>query len=380
MAPSSSLSLLPFLLALFALSSSASAAVPVPSAGCALPAPTYPLGATTEVTWRPASGGALRRWLVHVPRSYTHNSSAPAPALLTMHGGFGSAESTENLYGLNAVAERGAFVVAYPEGRFSAWNAGTCCGAPVEQGVDDLAYLEALVDTLARDMCVDTARVYASGMSNGAFMAFHAACEIPDRFAAVASVAGTLTTAQCTPALPVPVLMIHGSNDLNVPIEGGVGCGVSGANFTSIPDTLDTFTARNQCNCTYADRAACGTPYLAIGDGTCTQLGKSPLGAEVVLCMIDGGGHAWPDTDVDGARMRARAWTKAGVRTRIRAGDGVGDGDGAGAGAGAGDGARDGAGDGAARQGACDFTVGNFPASEQIWEFVSKFSREPTKA
>lgn len=323
------------------------AAAAVPSAGCALPSPTYPLGATTEVTL------AQRRWLVHVPRSYTHNSSAPAPALLTMHGGFGSAESTENLYNMNAVAETGAFIVVYPEGRFSAWNAGTCCGAPVEQGVDDLAYLEALVDTLAEDMCVDTARVYASGMSNGAFMAFHAGCEIPDRFAAVASVAGTLTSAQCTPALPVPVLMVHGSNDLNVPIGGGVGCGVSGANFTSIPDTLDTFTARNQCNCTYADRATCGTPYLSIGDGTCTQLGKSAFGAEVVLCMIEGGGHAWPDT---------------------AAGTGADEGVGKGAGLERGSGVGEGV--GAAQYGACDFTVGNFPTSEQIWAFVSKFSRE----
>ncbi|MCB9611537.1 MAG: prolyl oligopeptidase family serine peptidase [Sandaracinus sp.] len=136
------------------------------------------------------------------------------------------------------MAEREGFVVVYPDGTgtIPTWNAGGCCGSAVRDDVNDVGFVAAILDRLEGELCLDRDRVFATGMSNGGMMSHRLGCELSERFAAVAPVAGTLMFDACTPTRPVHVMHVHGSDDGHVPWEGGLGCGPAGVPFTSVPD------------------------------------------------------------------------------------------------------------------------------------------------
>ena len=130
--------------------------------------------------------------------------------------------------GLDDLAAAGAAVVVYPAGTGSregilTWNGGNCCGEAVADGSDDVGFAAALVDAVAGRLPIDPLRVHATGMSNGAMMAYRVAAELADRIAAVAPVAGPNAFAPIAPSRPVPVLHFHGTLDEFTPYAGGVG-------------------------------------------------------------------------------------------------------------------------------------------------------------
>nr|WP_245563498.1 prolyl oligopeptidase family serine peptidase [Longispora albida] len=142
--------------------------------------------------------------------------------------------------------ERGGFVNAYPDGADHAWNAGGgCCGELGRSDVDDVAFLSAVVAEASRNTSIDPSKVYATGMSNGAMMAYRLACETT-LFAAIAPVSGTMLVPCASPA-PVSVLHIHDTADRNVPYAGGEGEGVAHINGPSIEPAVDSWRRVNLC-------------------------------------------------------------------------------------------------------------------------------------
>lgn len=248
---------------------------------------TYAPGVSTEASI--VHDGATRTFRVHVPSSYDEN--AATPVLLMFHGGFGSGRQLETSTGMSAIADREGFIAVYPDGTggVRTWNGGACCGAAMRNDVDDVGFVDALLDHLQSELCVDPARVFSSGMSNGAILSHRLACELSDRIVAIAPVAGTIGIDDCEPTRPVHVMQIHGTDDANVPWEGGVGCGASGAESTSIPDTIAGWQTRNACGDTT-------TETFAVGNGTCAGYDACEAEGDVWLCTIEGGGHSWPGT------------------------------------------------------------------------------------
>jgi polyhydroxybutyrate depolymerase len=227
-----------------------------------------------------------RSYRVHVPPGY--DGSAPVPIVFVFHGGGGSGEQIElRSSGMNEVADREGFVAVYADGTgaIRTWNAGGCCGGAVRDDVDDVGFVRALLDHLEAELCTDPARVYATGMSNGAMLSHRLACELSDRFAAVAPVAGVEMAPACPTNGRVAVMQVHGSSDGHVPWEGGVGCGPSAVAFTSVPETMSRWRMRNGCEET-------STPLVMEGDGSCVVY--DGCDADVALCTIEGGGHSWP--------------------------------------------------------------------------------------
>jgi polyhydroxybutyrate depolymerase len=255
-----------------------------PSGACGAPSPAYPAGRTTVATLR--HDAVERAFRVHVPPGYDGRSATPL--VLVFHGGGGSAEQIElRSSRMNEIADREGFLAVYPDGTgtFRTWNAGGCCGSAVRERVDDVGFVGALIDHLEATLCVDADRVYATGMSNGAMLAHRLACELPDRFAAIAPVAGLEMAPSCPTSGRVAVMQIHGSADGFVPWEGGVGCGPSGVSYPSVPEVMSRWRTRNGC-------AETASPFAMEGDGTCTRY--DDCDADVVLCRIEGGGHSWP--------------------------------------------------------------------------------------
>jgi len=252
-----------------------------PSVGCGGSA-GYPAGTTTEDSL--LFGGKKRTFRVHVP---PNAGAAPLPVVLAFHGGGGSGDQAEGSFLFDAIADRERFVVVYPDGSglVRTWNGGGCCGASAEDNVDDVGFVRALLGKVDGALCVDDRRVFATGMSNGGILSHRLGCELSDRIAAIAPVAGTIAVTACTPARPVPVMHVHGDGDAHVPFNGGTGCGASSFAFTSVAATLDGWRSRNGC-------AATTDVVFAQGDGTC--VGNRGCAADVILCTVRGGGHSWP--------------------------------------------------------------------------------------
>src|SRR5207302_2556094 len=116
--------------------------------------------------------------------------------------------------GMDAKAGQRGMVVVYPQGVGNSWNAGTCCGRAMDEHVDDVRYLRDLVREIESELCIDRARIYATGMSNGAIMSYRLACEASDIFAAIAPVDGAGGLPACAPKRPGPALALDGPRDL----------------------------------------------------------------------------------------------------------------------------------------------------------------------
>jgi len=176
------------------------------------------------------------------------------------------------------------------------WNGGNCCGYAMKNSVDDVGFTRAALDDLAKVANVDAKWVFATGMSNGGIMCYRLASELSDRIAAIAPVSGTMGTETCSFKRPVPVMHFHGTDDEFLPIKGGKGKGVSGTDFFSVEHSVQAWVKADDCP---------ETPVIAdmpkkADDGTSVQrktygLGKD--GAEVVLFIINGGGHTCPGRD-----------------------------------------------------------------------------------
>lgn len=236
------------------------------------------------------SGGRTRTSLLHVPDKY---DPAKGTMLVLDFHGFTSAGWQEALLTrMSTESDKRGFIVAYPEGVAASWNAGDCCGTAWSDSVDDVKFVRDLLDRIEADWCIDPKRVFATGMSNGGFLSHRLACEVYDRLAAVAPVAGVLgiDPAKCHPTRAVPILHFHGTSDPMVPYDGGTPLWPQlglGLNFRSVAKTLDHWRTVNGCS-TFK------STFFTNGDATCVEWPDCKDGAQTSLCTIDGGGHTWP--------------------------------------------------------------------------------------
>ena len=163
--------------------------------------------------------GRERSYQIHIPAKY--DSKSPLPVVLALHGAAMNGPMMAAFCGLNKKADEAGFITVYPNGTgigiFPIWNAG---GITTKDLTDDVAFIRALLDDLARVLKVDSKRVFATGMSNGAMMCYRLAAELSDRIAAIAPVAGTMAIEKANPTRPVPIIHFHGTADTFVPFNG----------------------------------------------------------------------------------------------------------------------------------------------------------------
>jgi len=223
-------------------------------------------------------GGESRSYLLYRPAGLV----GPAPLVVMLHGGFGSGEQAQRAYGWDRAADIGHFVVAYPDGRNRAWNTGGgCCGEPARTGVDDVAFVTAMVADIESRVRVDPRRRYVTGISNGGMLAYTLACRT-DLFAAIGPDAAT-RIGPCDSPSPLSVIHLHGTADERIRFDGEPGTGVAAVDGPPVPDVIADWRAVNGC------APASSTTDAAVTTDTAT----CPAGREVRLVTIDGGGHEW---------------------------------------------------------------------------------------
>ena len=250
-----------------------------------------------------------RTYLRHVPPA--HDGGTPLPVVVDLHGYQEGAKIHTAMSALGPYGDTQGFVTVTPqgEGEVPRWIA--------ESGSADVAFIGSVLDDVESDLCVDLDRIYVTGLSNGAFMTSTLACDMADRFAAAAPVAGIQDIEGCAPSRPVPVLAFHGTEDTFIAYDGGLGSSAlalpapDGSGRTigdliaegqtessdgsgSLPETAGppvpeitaAWAARNGCDPTPTE-----TP---VTDDVTSIAFTCPAGADVTLYRIAGGGHTWP--------------------------------------------------------------------------------------
>lgn len=264
---------------------------PVPSAGC---------GTTTAGT------AELERHDVGTDRFYLLSSppdpdaDEPLPVVLDLHGLLEGAQVHSQQSAFGPYAAENGFLAVFPHGS----------GDPVGWDVDldrvtnpDLVFLDAVLDQVEAERCVDTSRVYATGLSFGAIMSSTLGCVMTDRIAAIAPVDGITVPEGCDPERPVPVLTFHGTLDPILPFNGGPGnlgaiLGGSDAETEApevdldgpgYPETVASWAAMNDCDTEPTDE-----------DLTASVIERTwecPAGSPVVFDIMVGAGHSWPGSE-----------------------------------------------------------------------------------
>lgn len=235
------------------------------------------------------SGGITRSYYLYLPASY--DATIPVPLVMAFHGFAQGALGLANYSGWEAIAEENGFVLVYPQGTgpLPRWESGLF--SPEQEAVDDVAFVRDLITHLSDMVCIDTARVYANGLSNGGGMSYRLACELSEVITAIGGVAGAYTDLPdgCNPSRPVPIIIFHGTEDTIVPYEG------SDSGFLRLP-SLDNFVTG------WAERNGCDVSAPEItpqeGDVSMVRYTDCENDADVVFYTIHGGGHTWPGATI----------------------------------------------------------------------------------
>ena len=241
--------------------------------------------------------GLLREYILYIPDSYS--GTEPVPLVFNFHGYTSSAESQMVYADFRPIADSEGFLVVHPQGTEDNlgnpyWNVGAFFHPGGD--ADDLGFTDALVDHIAFNYSIDLNRVYATGMSNGGFFSFHLAGLLSTRFAAVAPVAGTMTTytfENYDPQHPTAILQIHGTADYVVPYDGTTWS-------LSVDEVIDYWVDFNNCN---IEPIITELPDIDPDDGsTVTHFAyeDGDNGVKVEHFRVNGGGHDWPGSNFGG--------------------------------------------------------------------------------
>jgi polyhydroxybutyrate depolymerase len=242
--------------------------------------------------------GIWRTYNIHLPAGY--NPALSYPLVLGFHGGQQVATSAQGWTvfayqsELSQKADNSAFIVVYPEGlvfnQNRSWNAGNCCPPAMNQGYDDVGFVDALLNRLFTDYPIDTTRVYATGSSNGGMLCYRLACELSNRIAAIAPNACSHMYYPCNPARAVPVISFHSKADPIVFYEGGTGGSplLGTIFFPSQDSTLSYWSQLNGCVSRDTVIQGNGTNFDFI------RLNSCDCGVEIHHYATTDGSHSWP--------------------------------------------------------------------------------------
>lgn len=199
--------------------------------------------------------GYTRRYSIYVPDIYATHSDK-VPLLLGLHGYGDDIDNFKNIC-MSGMADTANYICVYAEALpwlgANAWNSGAGVGAiNVNSAVDDVGFLNSLVDTVISKYRIDTTRMYVFGFSFGGFMTDRLATECTQRFAAVCNVSGLHGNflAGKVPSASMPYIKFHGTNDPTIGYDGTQTIGLFPGFGLSAENTVNFWVTKNQCNTT----------------------------------------------------------------------------------------------------------------------------------
>ena len=242
--------------------------------------------------------GELRQYLIYIPEIYI-SSKLPAPLLFNFHGGSGSASGQVYTADFRPIADTANFILVYPQGIFGGtWNSSLPTNPQTKMFVDDFGFVDAMIKRINNDYSygVDTARVYATGFSNGADISLALACVRSNKIAAVASVSGSLDrhTAQNSNPSSVAIMSIHGTNDSSRPYEYGLN-----GYYFSIDELSTYWSSRNNFS---------AQPQIETYNAGNLAIELIRFGDMIEHYKVVSGGHTWLDISRNGHTTNQKIW------------------------------------------------------------------------
>ncbi len=222
--------------------------------------------------------GVYRTFILHLPEGY--NENIEYPVVLNLHG-LGSNAFEQQLYSqFDAIADEEGFIVLYVDAINNSWDLF---------GNTDVTFLSNLIDTIRENYSTNNC-LFSMGMSQGGFLSYKLACELPQNLTAMAIVTGNMLEAwQITCSVPegMPVMHFHGTADQVVNYNGSFG-------ISPVEETVQWWAMENNCN---VAPAITELPDINLNDGSSVEeykySGCMP-GTEVILYKVTNGGHTWP--------------------------------------------------------------------------------------
>lgn len=237
--------------------------------------------------------GIERRYIAHVPADAGQRQELSI--LFAFHPALSNAEKFEQVAPFFAQSGAEDFLIIYPDGIGRTWNTGECCGQAKKQEVDELAFIRAIFADAARFGAISEARNFAVGFSNGAGLSHYLACNMPERFTAIAVTGGKRNMDQgCGPitnitANPVSVFLIHGLEDTLSPYNGGPSRLPTVQQTDGVPALTAYWTGANQCRAQQTS--------LRLAGIKCDEAVACRGESLVITCPIPNMGHWWPGHD-----------------------------------------------------------------------------------
>lgn len=254
------------------------------------PASNPPGAAISEQTL--THEGRKRAYLVH-----DFSRGKKAPLVIILHGGGGNSENAVRMTEFDRVAALNGLIAVYPAGTsrgpLLTWNAGHCCAYAMENKVDDVGFISAMIDSLVASGKADPSRVYVTGMSNGGMMSHRLGRELSNKIAAIAPVVGAVFGDEAPPVAPMPAFIIVGAIDETVPPNGGPLQVRAILGRQSAADR-DVRPAIEQADY-WAKANGCTDPKTTTTSASKkTEWASCTSGAPVVFHSVANNGHAWP--------------------------------------------------------------------------------------
>ena len=232
-----------------------------------------------------------RRFVIYIPS--ISNTDSQLPLVISLHGRLGTGKGMMSFADFRALAMKEKFIIVCPDGINKSWNDGRPTPSQ-KKGINDIKFVDQLIDYFINTYHVDPKRVYVTGMSNGGFLASRLACELNKRIAAIAVVGASMDKGlNYKPTKALPVMYIQGTKDPLVPYEGGEVKGAAGGDVYGHRDILKLWAEADQCD---------GKPTITnlpdgVSDGTGVvkeEFLNSTTGIKVLGYTITNGGHTWP--------------------------------------------------------------------------------------
>ena len=239
--------------------------------------------------------GLERSFLIYVPTNIKEN----AHLVVAIHGYTSSAKTLMGYSGINQVADKEGFLVAYPQGTKDSrdnnfFNVGYEFHS--DSKVNDVNFIREIVLNLTKDYKLNSKRVFATGMSNGGDMSYLLACTSSDLFTAVAPVAGVMmkdTLENCNPVKKIPIFEIHGTKDSISKFEGDMNNEDKWGAYYDLPSTIEFWVNKHALS----EKETIQLENKNTEDGTTITFERywsDESQREVWFYIVNDGNHTWP--------------------------------------------------------------------------------------
>ncbi|MBI2258737.1 MAG: T9SS type A sorting domain-containing protein [Flavobacteriia bacterium] len=235
--------------------------------------------------------GVNRTLLLYVPNIYQSNINAPL--VFNFHGYTSNATAQSDYTDFQSIADTAGFILVHPQGLDIGGGFGFNAFQNTDNSNYDYRFVEEMLTYLKQNYSIDENRIYSTGLSNGGFFSYDLACFLSEHFAAIASVAGTMISSHlsaCNPSKSIPVMHIHGTNDLTVSYTGVGGI----LSSVSVDNLISFWVNHNQNTSTSIEENLANSSLNDLSTVSHYTYENNQNFAVVELYKVINGSHTWP--------------------------------------------------------------------------------------